>query len=66
MSATTIQVCADCKLASDRAWKTYKHPQYGLIWQEVGVCRHCWQSAMYRMEKAAKEEVQAQSYREAF
>ena len=62
----TIQLCEGCKLPSDRAWKTYKDKNYGLVWQEVGICRHCWGSWLEKVKKQEKQEQQALTYREAF
>ena len=66
MSITQIQVCVTCKLPTDRAWKSTKHPQYGEIWNETGVCRQCWSSISMREDKKDAAEVAAQSYRGAF
>jgi len=66
MATVEIVKCTECGFACDRAWKTYKHADYGLIWLEVGVCRQCWNAFIAKSDKAAKVEVAALSYREAF
>ena len=58
--------CTECGFACDRAWKDYKHPQYGLIWLEAGVCRQCWNSFIARSNKTEKIENAAAGYRAAF
>jgi hypothetical protein len=63
---TSILTCTECGFASDRAWKNYKHEQYGLIWLEAGVCRQCWNSFIGTSNGVAKIEELASSYREAF
>lgn len=61
-----IQVCEQCKLPSDRAWKSYKDKNYGFVWAEAGVCRQCWSSFITKADKQDKLEEMALSYREAF
>ena len=56
MTAPVFAKCKECNLASDRVWKSYKHPQFGAVWEQYEVCRHCWQSVMYKMEAAARKE----------
>jgi len=63
--ANAIQLCEGCKLPSDRAWKTYKDKDYGFVWDETGYCRHCWQSALEKMNKEIKHE-ETVIYRGAF
>jgi len=58
--------CTECGFPCDRAWKDYKHAQYGLIWLEAGVCRQCWNAFMRSSGKEQQTEVLASSYREAF
>ena len=65
MTTETLK-CTECGFGTDRMWKTYKHKDYGLIWLEAGVCRLCWNAFISKSDKAAKEEVAASSYREAF
>ena len=66
MATVEIVKCTECGFACDRAWKTYKHADYGLIWLEAGVCRQCWNAFMARSDKAAKAELLTSTYREAF
>jgi hypothetical protein len=65
MTTTEILKCTECGFACDRAWKTYKHADYGLIWLEAGVCRQCWNSFIAKSKQAAKEESLTSTYREA-
>ena len=61
-----MTVCTDCKLPTDRAWKTYTDKQYGLVWSETGVCRHCWNSFLAKSLKNANTELAALDYRAGF
>lgn len=61
-----IEVCEQCKLPADRAWKSYKDKSYGFLWAEACVCRKCWSSFITHADKQDKIEEAALSYREAF
>jgi hypothetical protein len=61
-----LMKCTECGFACDRAWKNYKHVNYGLIWLEAGVCRQCWNTFMKKSEIQAITETLASSYREGF
>lgn len=66
MNTITIQRCEECNLPTDRAWKTYTDKQYGQVWSEVGICRHCWNAFVAKDLKNAKSELAALDYRAGF
>jgi hypothetical protein len=60
---SAIQRCVNCELPTDRAWKTYIDKQYGQVWSERGICRHCWNASVARSLQNAQADLSALDYR---